>query len=127
MSFTNYRVPDTVNVGTGLAPSGTTNSFVESEKQEKKGESLLEITRQGECQSPFEGKTVFACFAEKREHLFLLVKRFHMRQLEAVHALLSSFALVTPCVQSSREEELYQSNSTNELVVPNGLALSELA
>ena len=42
-----------------------------------------------------------------------------MRQSEAVHAVLSSFALVAPYVHSSREEELYQSHSTNELVVPN--------
>ena len=64
-------------------------------------------------------KTVFACFAEKRGHLVLLVKRFHMQQMEAVHALLSSFVLGTPCVHTSREEEMYQRNSTNELVVPN--------
>jgi hypothetical protein len=42
-----------------------------------------------------------------------------MKQMEAVHALISSFVLVTPCVHASREEEMYQSNSTNELVVPN--------
>lgn len=63
-----------------------------------------------------------ACGAEKQEHLLLLATCFHMRQLEAVHAVLSSFALVAPYVHSSREEELYQSHSTNELVVPNGLA-----
>ena len=79
----------------------------------------MEITRHGAWQSPFEGKTVFACVAEKREHLLFLVKRFHMHQLEAVHALIPSFVLVTRFVHASREEKTYQSNSTNELVVPN--------
>ena len=63
-----------------------------------------------------------ACVAEKQEYLLLLATCFHMRQLEAVHAVLSSFALVAPYVHSSREEELYQSHSTNELVVPDALA-----
>ena len=80
----------------------------------------MEITRHGAWQSPFEGKTVFACVAEKQEHLLLLAMCFHMHQLEAVHALIPSFVLVTRFVHASREEETYQSNSTNELVVPNG-------
>jgi len=87
----------------------------------------LEITRHREWKPPFQRKTVFACFAEKRGHLVLLVKRFHMQQMEAVHALLSSFVLGTPCVHTSREEEMYQRNSTNELVVPNALAVNLVA
>lgn len=42
-----------------------------------------------------------------------------MKQMEAVHALKSPFVLVTLYIHGSREEEMDQSNSTNELVVPN--------
>ena len=83
----------------------------------------MKITRHRAWHSPFLGKTVFACVAEKREYLLLLVTRFHMHQVEAVHALLSSFALLTLCVHAFREEEMYHSHSTNELVVPNALAV----
>ena len=47
-----------------------------------------------------------------------------MKQMEAVHALKSPFVLVTLYIHGSREEEMDPSNSTNELVVPNALAVN---